>query len=57
VIIIRIHAIIADIKCGYYPLSVYEVMGVLGLEIVFPTYSKYKKAVSIVEHYYSDHTC
>jgi len=33
VIIIRIRAII---QCDYYPLSAYEVIGILGLEVVIP---------------------
>jgi hypothetical protein len=28
-IVIRIYAVIAVIKCGYYPLSTYEVMDIL----------------------------
>jgi hypothetical protein len=45
------------IKYSYYPLSAYEVMEILGLEVVIPTFTKYKKSLSIVEHYYSYHTC
>jgi hypothetical protein len=36
--------------------SAYEVISVLDIEIVVPTSSKHKKILSIVEHYYSDHT-
>jgi hypothetical protein len=36
--------------------SAYEVISVLDIEIVVPTSSKHKKTLSIVEHYYSDHT-
>jgi hypothetical protein len=53
-LIIRIHTVI---KCSYYPLSAYEVIEVLGTELVIHSSSKYKNAFYIVERYYSDHTC
>jgi hypothetical protein len=54
---ISIRVYIAIIKCGYYSISAYEVIAVLGLEIVIPASSKYKNELFIVEHYYSDHIC
>jgi hypothetical protein len=53
---IHIRIIIVDINCGYYSLSVYEIMTILGLEIIIYTYNKYKNALFIVKHYYSHHT-
>jgi hypothetical protein len=44
------------IKCDYYLLPAHEVMSILNLEIVIPTFSKCKKALFIVEYYYSYHT-
>jgi hypothetical protein len=44
-------------KCSYYPLFTYEVIDVLDLKLVILTFDKYKKVLSIVEHYYSYHTC
>jgi hypothetical protein len=37
-------------------LSANEVIDVLNLETVIHASDKYKNALSIVEHYYSDHT-
>jgi hypothetical protein len=42
---IRILAVIVIIKCDYYPLSAYELMGILGIEIVIPTSSKPKNDI------------
>jgi hypothetical protein len=53
---IRIRIIIMDINYGYYPLSVYEIMTILGFGIIIYTYSKYKNALFIVKHYYSYQT-
>jgi hypothetical protein len=38
----------ARLLCNYYSLFAYEVIGVLGLEIVIPASSKYIKVLSIV---------
>jgi hypothetical protein len=42
---IHILAVIAVIKCDYYPLSAYELMSILGIEVVIPTSSKHKKDI------------
>ena len=54
--VITIH-ICAFVKCNYYPLFAYKVMSDLDLKVVISASSKYKNALFMVEHYYSNHIC
>jgi hypothetical protein len=56
-IIIHTARLLWILHAVYYLLSVYEVIGIMGLEIVIIASSKYKKTLPIVEYYYSYHTC